>query len=184
MAGDPFRKVAAGERLVIPAPAYNAFIDAAMAARQRKQEPGNRPQVLGPQATTIFVQNNTSGDLDKGAILGVSAPLITVAENLDGFLDGTPLVGIEPDHDEHEGKFVVLLDPIPSGEIGRAVISGLVAARVNITDTGHKWAECSTGSYALASGTSGSARIIASEGTTGEQWAVVRLCNASSAVGL
>lgn len=36
MAGDPLKKVQAGDRLNIPAEAYNAFIDAARASRSQQ----------------------------------------------------------------------------------------------------------------------------------------------------
>lgn len=47
---DAFRKVRSGQPLVIPARAYNAFVDAAVAERRREQTQGG-----GPLADAVVV---------------------------------------------------------------------------------------------------------------------------------
>lgn len=74
--------------------------------------------------------------------------------------------------------WAVCLDEIAPGEVGRAVVSGVTIARVNVSDTDHAYVEGSNGSQILASAaetSAGCGQIIALETeSTGEQWGVIR----------
>ena len=59
---DALRKVQSGQPLVIPASAYNAFIDAALDFRQRTAHIGQGAQPAFAQASIVLVRNDSGGD--------------------------------------------------------------------------------------------------------------------------
>jgi len=76
----------------------------------------------------------------------------------------------------HTGSFVVLLEPIIDGEIGRAVVSGVTPVKVDVADEAHAYADIAVGQAGyLASGESGSALILWKETGTGQKWALVKI---------
>ncbi|MCY2974647.1 MAG: hypothetical protein NTW52_08280 [Planctomycetota bacterium] len=80
-------------------------------------------------------------------------------------------------------QFGVAIEPIAEEKIGRVVFAGLVAARVNIQEASHQYADVAdSGGSILESKPSGSAQILWRRNATqqGEQWAVVRLGNVDS----
>jgi len=166
------RKVQPGQRMQIPAAAYNAFVDAANYTKaaslsNRGQDGGN----LG--AGAVLVRNATGADLGRFSIVGIDGPVISPTDNLIEFQNRIVLSGVGP----YPGQFAVLLEPLKAGAIGRACVSGECVCRVNATDSGHQFAEATTDPTRLESAASGSAAILYKEGGTGEKWTVVRLGN-------
>ena len=89
---------------------------------------------------------------------------------------------VTPEAGVHEGQFVILLEPLASGAVGRAAVAGVVVTRVNVPDEAYSQADIAdgvTGSL-LAVESGGSAAILWRAGGTGVQWAVVRLANVPS----
>ncbi|HHM13124.1 MAG TPA: hypothetical protein ENJ16_06190, partial [Planctomycetaceae bacterium] len=159
--GDSFKKVQAGQRLQIPAEAYNAFLDAARAERNRRH---NREQDATPpfrQADIILVRNDTGENRARFDVLGLSSPVVPPGANLDQFKNQVALVGGVPLVSSHAGKFAVLLEPLEAGAIGRAWASGVCPARVNVADECHEYVGVADGDpTALRSVPRGSARIL------------------------
>ena len=175
------KKVQSGDKLKIPASTYNAFIDAAQAVKDNNNFLSATNK--NSDSRKVIVQNNSGGNLDKFEILGISAPYVTPTDNETDFQNRITIVGITPDIDDHKGKFIVLQEPIPNGKIGRGIISGETIVKVNVSDEDHKFAKIEDGeSGYLASGTSGSARILWKESGTGTVWAYVRLGDSEPAV--
>jgi len=175
---DVLRKVQAGQKLVIPAAAYNAFIDAAVDYRRRTAHIGQKAEPSQRQASIVLVRNDSGGDLNRLAVLGIDSPVIDPADNEDEFKNRVALVGVTPDENTHEGKFVVLAEPIASGKIGRAYAAGVCPVKVDVPDEDHEYpfAEIADGvADSLKATHYGSAAILWREGGTGVQWAVVRL---------
>jgi len=175
---DALRKVQTGQRLVIPAAAYNAFIDAAVDYRRRTARIGQKAEPSQRQASIVLVRNDSGGDLNRLAVLGVDAPVIDPAANEDEFKNRVALVGVTPAADTHVGKFVVLAEPIASGKIGRAYAAGVCPVRIDVPDEDHEYpfAEIAEGvTDNLKVSYYGSAAVLWREGGTGVQWAVVRL---------
>jgi len=175
---DALRKVQTGQRLVIPAAAYNAFIDAAVDYRRRTARIGQKAEPSQRQASIVLVRNDSGGDLNRLAVLGVDAPVIDPAANEDEFKNRVALVGVTPAGDTHVGKFVVLAEPIASGKIGRAYAAGVCPVRIDVPDEDHEYpfAEIAEGvTDNLKVSYYGSAAVLWREGGTGVQWAVVRL---------
>lgn len=171
-----FSKVQSGEKLRIPAVAYNAFIDTALDLRRRQQtaQQDGTPELR--QTGIILVRNDSGADRGRFDVLGISGVLITPADNPDAFKSKVALVGVSPAEAQHAGRFVVLLEPIASGKIGQACAAGVTIARVDIVDTDHKFADVSDGTAAqLKSAEGGAGAILWKESGTGVKWAVVRI---------
>lgn len=175
---DPLKKVRSGQDLVIPATAYNAFIDAARDFRQRTAGLGQDAQPAVQQSGIVLVRNDSGSDRARFDVLGIDAPVIDPADNEEAFKNRVVMAGVTPVTGTHEGRFVVLAEPIAAGGIGRAFAAGVCPARVDVPDDTHDWrfAELGDGVAAnLVAHTRGTATILWRAGGTGVQWAVVRL---------
>ena len=84
-----------------------------------------------------------------------------------------------------EYPYAVLLEPVDAGKIGRALLLGIVPAKVSILDPEHKFAEPMIGnaSGAMQSAENGVARILWKAGNSGSQWCMLQLGGAGSGGG-
>lgn len=175
---DGLKKVQSGQPLIIPASAYNAFIDAALDFRQRTAHLGQGAQPSFSQASIVLVRNDSGSNQNRMAVLGVDTPIIDPSANEEEFKNRVALSCVAPAADTHEGKFVVLAEPIATGKIGRAYAAGVCPVKIDVPDEDHEWryAEIADGVTAnLKVNMQGSAGILWRAGGTGVQWAVVRL---------
>ncbi|HRQ73803.1 MAG TPA: hypothetical protein PLU35_12315 [Phycisphaerales bacterium] len=177
--GDAFRKVRSGQPLAIPAAAYNAFIDAAIAARQRNAGVAGVSRSFR-QAGVMPVLNASGEPRARYDVLGLSSPIVMPTDDPDGFAERVAMRGVTP-ASEHAGAFAVLLAPASAGSIAPAVVDGACIARVRVLDESDRYAEVDPPSSArLRSAPSGSARILWLQ-PPGERddpeiaWAVVRI---------
>ena len=178
MPGDDLRKVQAGQQFTMPANAYNSFIDAARFVRGREQDRQSKSERVFRQSGIVLVRNASGSARERFDVLGIDAPVVSPSANLTTFQTQVAVDGITPVDPDHRGRFVVLLDPLAAGAIGRAYISGACPAKLYVEDDGHTYADIADGDpTALASGGSGSAQILWREGGTGAQWGIVRLSN-------
>jgi hypothetical protein len=192
--GDPLQKVQRGDRLRIPAETFNTFIDAARDFRQRTQDRGQSSRTSFADSGVILVKNASGGDRDRYDILGIERPIILPADNLLSFTNQLAVVGVVPDPDKHVGRFIVLLEPLRDGLIGRGLVSGVTPVRLNVLDPAHDWADIEPGETdSLRTDTAGSAFILwrddAGSGYGGYgygygyygglSWALVRIGNLS-----
>lgn len=154
------KHVRSGDPLVIPAATFNTFVDAARDFLQRQRDVGREPGRDLRQAGIILVRNDSDVDIERGRPLGIAGPLIEPADNPAEFMGRSTLSGIIPT-DEHVGRFVVPLEPLRPGAIGRAVIDGLAPALVRMYDDGDAYAEVDPDDEGrLASGPAGSAELL------------------------
>jgi hypothetical protein len=175
---DVLRKVQRGEPLIIPANTYNAFVDAAQDYQRRKLSRQSTSLSSPRDADVVLVKNNSSADVARFGILGIDTPVIDPAANEDEFKNRVALAGVTPVENTHEGKFVVLAEPIASGKIGRAYAAGVCPVKIDVPDenTEYRFAEIADGvADNLKANHYGSAAILWREGGTGAQWAVARL---------
>ena len=180
MSGDHLKKVKSGDPLAFPAATFNAFVDAARAhqAGQRSIN-GEGTRSVG-HITTVNVQNASGSDVGRFGVLGIDGPAIGPEQNLAEFQGRPTLKGVTPVAGTHNGTFVVLLDPVGDGRIGRGCAAGVTVAKIDVADESHTHADIANGVTAhLASGTSGAARILWKESGTGEKWALLRLGDAA-----
>lgn len=159
MAGDPLKKVQPGERLNIPAEAYNAFIDAARATRGQ-QALGSEADAFSRQTPLAKVRNLTGANRERFSVVGLSQPIIPPADNLAEFLRQTTFDGVMPSSG-YEHRFGILLEPLAANKIGLAALAGVVPVRVHFTSDDHKYAVIKNGDATrLKSAPSGEARIL------------------------
>jgi hypothetical protein len=180
-----WKKPNRGDRLNIPAETFSLMIDAARAHSEGegKNLGGGKTR---PGSHLVSVENATGGSLDQFSVLEINGVSISPDDNLPEFTAGPILEGIAPTT-TCPGKFAVIQQPLTEDEVGRAVVDGVTACKVYVTDNDHEWAEAESGETArLASGTSGSARILWHESIgSGPDtvWAVVALQAAAGGGG-
>jgi len=172
--GDHLKKVRPGQPLDIPAATFNTFVDAARDYLQRQQATSGKPTQSFRQTGIVPVKNASGADAARFTVLGIDSPILSPSEAPDSFANQVAFVGVTATA-SHAGKFVVLLEPIADGEIGKACVAGVCPAVVNVTDAGHQFADIAAGQPVLASCASGSALILWKDSGTGLKWAVVRL---------
>jgi hypothetical protein len=189
MNGDALKKVRSGQELAIPARAYNAFVDAALAHREggsslRSRPPHGRAS-RADHAATILVRNDSGGDIPRFGVLGLDGPIIEPGDNLASFQNQPAFSGSTPAAGTHEGRFALVQQPLASGAIGPAIVDGLSVARVNVADASHTYADIADGDATqLLSSAAGSARILWAAPGTGTQWALVSLGHAAGVAGV
>ena len=105
-----FRRVKAGEPVRIPAPAYNAWCEAAEAHRAGNASFASSTSGDRPDYTRVKVRNDSGADQSRFAVLGISGPLFTPTDNLAEFLRAPKMVGAMPAtaqeclHDAHRPR--------------------------------------------------------------------------------
>ena len=178
MSGDPFRRVLPGERVTLPAAAWNAFIDAANYVRSRRHNTESEAVDEFRQTGIVRVRNNTGFAQPRFAVLALSEPIIGPAANLQEFKSKPSFEGHTPYAPIAAGRFAVLLEPLAAGAIGRGIVAGVTPVQVTV-DPAHlyDYAEMEPGNtQSLRNVPHGSARVLWVEpvGST-RRWAIVRL---------
>lgn len=168
-------KVASGELQLYPADFFNLQIDMASKYLARQQTKDFAP--LAGQLTRAqfcHVENNSGSDRDQFDALKITGIVFTPSDNLDEFQQNFAFtVGTTGDDTQ---PIVVLLEPIRSGEVGRAVIDGMVPARIQVNSATDRFAILDGSSVGrLKTDASQGVQIIYKAGSSGEQWSIVRL---------
>ena len=173
---DPLRKVKPGDAFAISAKAYNAFVDAARAAKGVPDADvrGGRADRRDP--LTVLIRNESGEDLPQGGVLGLDRPLIDPDDNEREFQSRVTFVGAAiAEGDDYAGRFAIACEPIPQDTIGRAIIHGTTPALVIVDDEDHGHADTLPGEDKLHSTFTGAARILWKQPGTGEKLAVLDL---------
>jgi len=76
MPGDPLKKVQAGQRLEVPAEAWNAFLDAVRWVRNQQHSRDQEANAEFRQTGIVQVKNLSGADRERFDILGANAPII------------------------------------------------------------------------------------------------------------
>jgi hypothetical protein len=173
MAGDPFKKVQSGQRMQIPAAAYNAFIDAAVATKSGLVQ-GN-PVSRTQQSGGILVRNDTGTDIEQRfAIVALGAPLIDPDDNLQGFQQRIAFAGVLPEDPIADQRFAILQEPLDEDRIGRAILNEATPVQVDFDDEDHQFATPADGETAhLVSASSGPYRVLWKPDGDGLLWCIV-----------
>ena len=176
---DPFNKVIAGQRLHIPAVAYNAFLDAAQANSGRRFGQTSPTLVGHPSSGIVRIKNASEDDRSRFDILGIDGPLFDADESPDAFLAGPMFSGLTPDIEAHTA-WAILLEPIPAGHIGLAMIDGVTLGRVRLaadSDIVRYATIADEDAIALAPAADGPVQVLWHEAAAGASWAILRLGN-------
>ena len=182
---DIFRKVLPGDKLRIPAAAYNASVDAARSQQGREHDRSADPKPADRRDSGIVLVKNASGaDRQRFDVLSISGVVFSPSANLEAFQNRPVFIGVTPAA-AAPGKFVVLLAPAKANAIAHAAVASLTVVRVNVTDASHGFADVKDNDATqLQSSASGTARILWREGGTGSQWALVRLGDAAGGASI
>lgn len=178
MAGDPFKKVSAGQPLKIPAQTFNTFLDAARDFKERQRSTTAPELAESPPYIPVKIKNNSGADRDRFDVLGLGPPLFDPTDNIDEFKNHFVFSGVEPSC--HHGRFVVLTRSIPAGKIGEGVLWGVTPVKINVTtlDPQYQFADVEDDEFSrLRMVRNGTARILWKEPGTGVVWALVCLGN-------
>ena len=171
----------------ISARAWNRAQDAADIVLGDRYAQTGDAQTDGPRPyTPILAQNSTTGVVNRWGVLSVAGVVFTpsgaTGNATQQFQDQPVLSGGLP---TGGSAFVVAVEPIAAGKIGRVAVAGVVQAKVNITDAGHGFAKAKDGDLTqLSSADTGDAQILWKESGTGaSKWAIVRFGGAAGSAG-
>lgn len=171
-----FRRARAGEPLDIPARDWNRVCEAARSYYEGLGERFGKQPLPTSRQDLVWIRNDTGSDLDAWSVVGVDAPVFLPAENPDTFGRPVALKGGIPVLVQHLHRLAILIEPVVTNELGRAVMAGVTAAKVDVVDASHRYADVKDGvSNCLASSAAGTAQILWKEAGTGIKWAVVRM---------
>jgi len=107
-------------------------------------------------ANIVYIKNESGHDVPECGVLGVSGVANTFLgvgyegeldnRRIRAFFERPVLTGTTPSEQSgHADAFVVTLEPIKNGKVGRAAIAGMFPCRVHITNTGHRYATIKDG---------------------------------------
>ena len=145
--GDSLKKVQPGDKLRIPASTFNTFIDVARDHLANRHNAKRRPEMpVQPPGVILTIRNDSGSDRGRFEILGLDEPVFPPEDNTADFSRGPIMSGVYPVDPDHRGAFVVTLEPIASGAIGRATVQGAVYVQVDIADADvDGWADIEDG---------------------------------------
>ena len=179
-------KVKAGDKVVIKASTWNAFIDAANWAKSERQKQLGKGLKSGLAVGIVLMKNGEPEPRDRFSALVISDVAVPPNVNEDEFVSCAPVFVGQKMTEEREGKpYAILLQPLAAGEIGRAMVLGITPAKVTIQDAEDEYAVPTPGSStgAMQSGATGVARILWKAGGSGEQWCLLQLGGAGGGSG-
>ena len=90
------QKVNPGDPLVIPAVAYNTFVDAARDYLARQQDQAQTRQAGARHSGIVLVRNDSGSDRSRFDVLGVAGAVFDPAADLDAFKNCPALSGVTP----------------------------------------------------------------------------------------
>jgi len=176
--GRPGRIEAGPIRGQISARAWNRAQDAAdIVLGQSPDGVADGPSAGPPAYTGILAQNSTTGTVNRWGVLSVAGVVFTpsgaTGNATQQFQDQPVLSGGLP---TGGSAFIVAVEPIAAGKIGRTAVAGVVQTKLNVTDAGHAFATAKDGDLTqLSSAASGDVQILWKEpGTGSSKWAIVR----------
>lgn len=174
MAMDPRQNVRPGDKLRIAAEQVN-FLNGLM-----RQDTGFKSGSLDgyePGKNIILARNSTGADLPRWGVMLISGIEIDPATDdtrRRSFEEMPCITGAKPNATTG-GKFVIAVEPIKDGKIGRVCAAGIVQAKVSFSSASHTRAKPKDDTVGhLESAADGPAEILWSGGTGSEQWALIR----------
>jgi hypothetical protein len=169
----------------ISARAWNRAQDAAdIVLGQRSDGTAAGPSDGPKPYTPILAKNNTTGTVNRWGVLSVAGVVFTpsgaTGNATQQFQDQPVLSGGLP---TGGSSFVVAVEPIAAGKIGRVAVAGVVQAKINVVAESDTFATAKDGDLTqLTSASSGEAQILWKESGTGaSKWAIVRFGGAGGA---
>ena len=169
----------------ISARAWNRAQDAADIVLQGVPLAGPGPKAAATY-TPILVKNAAGSAVNRWGVMSIAGVVFTpsgaTGAATQQFQDQPVLSGGLPTGGT---SFVVAVEPIASGKIGRCAVAGVVQAKINVVSSSDTFATAKDGDLTqLTSSSSGEATILWKESGTGTgKWALVRF-GAAGAAGI
>lgn len=178
---DPLASVTPGDPPPLRADTWNGVLEAARAHRAGKRGGLGADNEHTPPVPSlvVWVKNMTGGSLPSFSVVALGEPVISAVTYPHDVNRGPVFPGTAPA--AATDSFAVLLEPASASsssgrQIVQAVVMGVVACDLNVTDEDHEFAKPAVGITAtLASADDGPARIIWKDTGTGTKRAVVLL---------
>lgn len=169
-----YKKVRVGEPLKITAKCWNRVLDTI------STQPEYRTSAKDLTRTNLLVQvlNTTSSTVDVWGVLEVSGVVNdpTAGNSAAAQWHDTPIIKGTTPSGTTAAKFVIAVEPIKAGKIGRAAIDGVVQCKLDVYAGTHEFAFPQATTTALKTGSAGGALILWKESGTGNgKWALVRI---------
>lgn len=172
---DPYRKVNSGQRLKVPAPAWNRLMDLAGAQDGFMSGPGSPL----PMHLTLPAKNDSGALIPRFAILEITG--ITPAIDAGSYEEGEsqflsqPCVKVNSPSATPK-RIVIAAEPITTGSFGRVIVCGVTQCKIDVKSASHRFAKAIEGEIgSLESSWSGPVEILWSEGVGDEKHALVRI---------
>lgn len=128
--------------------------------------------------SVIMCRNGTGFDVPRWGVLAIGGVEInpSAEDRARRSFEAMPCIFGTTPTTTTGGKFVIAVEPIRAGDIGRVCAAGVVQARVSVTSTSHAAARPKAGSRTeLESSKTGPAQILwSSSGGYGSNWALIR----------
>ena len=184
MTADPYRKVFPGERLAIPAAAWNRVIDQIALAPIASPSGGEASRIPNLR---VYVRNDTATAIDQWGILHITGvcPAITgtTGSAFEQYQTHPAVAGVTPTATT-KGRFLVAVEPIKAGEFGLAAIDGVVQVKLDVTAESDRFATPKAGSTTeMKTASSGEATILWKQPGTGSgKWGLVRIGSSGGSI--
>lgn len=166
-----------GDPLNIRAGEWNAIARVVNRATSPLDQLGSSRQVNLPPGV-VLVKNSQTLPMIRHEVIVIGGMLVDPAEQPEEYLSGVRLLGAyngvdATARDRPPGRFVVALEEIPAGAIGRAILTGVHPIQATVTDATHRYLrtvprdEEEPGTLYLESCSGGEIPIISQEAGTG-----------------
>ena len=176
-----YQKVRVGQPLKISAKCWNRVLDTV------STQPAYLTESRDYSRTNLVVQilNTTSATIPVWGVLEVSGVVNdpTKGSSAAAQWHDTPVIKGTTPTGSTAAKFVIVVEPIKAGKIGRAAIDGVVQCKLDIKAASDLFASPQASATSLKTGQSGEAAILWKENGTGsDKWGLVRIGNVRSLV--
>ncbi len=172
----PVRQVQPGQRLRQSAADHNAMANAANWVAAHGQGQTFLVDQTAREPDRVWVYNSECGDWQRFDAIQLTRPVVDPACALEAWAGGDPQFHAQTPAD-HRGRIAILLEPCDPCAMARAVVSGAVQTRVQITSTAHRYATPSGRTLVSTDDPAAPCQILWPTDQTGTVYAVVRLSN-------
>ena len=134
-------KVRSGEAVNIKAATWNAFVDAANWVKEAKQNTLGGGISSGIGGGIVPMKNMEETDYPRFSALVITGVAVSPSANEDEFVScPTVFEGQRMTTEREDMPYAILLEPVASHEIGRAMLLGLTPAKVTINSADDQYA--------------------------------------------
>lgn len=169
-----YKRLKAGQPIdqAISASTWNAMVDLLASVGPDLNAYGSA--LSNGSRVVVQIKNDTSSPLSPYHVVGLVNPVVAPTVNLATFQQSICFSARVPNKTDSD-RFAIVAAAIPVGEIGPAVLAGVVPVQIQMAQTWHRGAKAIDGDRTkLRSTSGGGARILWVESGTGLKWALVQ----------